>query len=151
MRCLTAAFVTFTLCVAAHSAEHPGVFGQAPAVRTACELSKSTSSSSPQHVQVRARIRLYAHSAVITDDHCPDIRILLERAEGGPNMSFCDLGHECPLNTEDFLVIATFIGTYEHLRTNFGRLRLDRVQDLKRTRVLPVAAPNATLERTRGR
>jgi hypothetical protein len=102
-----------------------------------------------RHVQVRARIRLYAHSVVITDDHCPDVRILLEPAEGGPSMSFCDLGLECPLNTEDFLVIATFIGTYEHLGSNSGRLRLEWVQDLKRTRLVPVAAPNTSFERTR--
>ena len=149
MRWITLAFVTLTLCVAVHGAEQHGVSRQPLADRTACELSKSPPSSSMLHVQVRARIRLYAHSAVITDDHCPDVRILLEGAEGGPNMSFCDLGLECPLNTEDFLVIATFIGTYEYLGINSGRLRLERFQDLKRTRLVPVAAPNTSLERTR--
>src|SRR6185295_4694273 len=104
MRWITLAFVTYTLCVAVLGAEHQGVPGQALADRTACELTKSNSSGSMLHVQVRARIRLYAHSAVITDDQCPDVRILLERAEGGPNMSFCDLGLECPLNTENYLV-----------------------------------------------
>jgi hypothetical protein len=151
MRWITLAFVTFALCVAVLGAEQQGVPSQALADRTACELTKSNPSSSTLRVQVRARIRLYAHSAVITDDHCPDVRILLESSEGGPNMSFCDLGLECPLNTEDFLVIATFIGTYEHLGTKSGRLRLERLHDLKRTRLVSVAAPNTSFERTRVR
>ena len=91
-------------------------------------------------------------AALVLSSACGRSELLpgdIEGAEGGPNMSFCDLGLECPLNTEDFLVIATFIGTYEHLGMNSGRLRLERFQDLKRTRLVPVAAPNTSLERTR--
>jgi hypothetical protein len=149
MRRITLAFVTLTLCGAVQGAQQPEVSGKALADHTACELAKSAPSGSTQHVQVRGRIQLYAHSIVITDDRCPAVRILLERAEGGPDMSFCDLGLECPLNTENFLVVATFIGTYERLGTNSGRLRLERFQDLKRTRLVQVAAPNTSLERTR--
>jgi hypothetical protein len=149
MRQITLAFVTFALCGAVHGAEQPGVSGKALAARTACELAESAPDSTTQHVQVRARIQLYAHSAVITDDRCPAVRILIEHAEGGPDMSFCDLGLECPLNTENFLVIATFIGTYERLGANSGRLRLERIQDLERSRLAPVAAPNTLFERTR--
>jgi hypothetical protein len=149
MRALTFAFACSALCVAVCSAEQPEVSGQANANQTACELAKSAPTSSGNHVEVRARLRLYAHSAVIIDDNCPDVRILLEQADGGPNMSFCDLDFECPLNTENFVVIATFIGTYGRLGPNSGRLRLEKIQDLKRTRVVARAAPNTSLERTR--
>ncbi len=149
MRRITLAFVTLTLCGEVQGAQQPEVSGKAVADHTACELAKAAPSGSTQHVQVRARIQLYAHSVVITDDRCPAVRILLERAEGGPDMSCCDLGLECPLNTEDFLVVATFIGTFERRETDSGRLRVERFQDFKRTRVVPVAAPNTSLERTR--
>jgi hypothetical protein len=151
MRRITLAFVTLTLGGAVDAAEQPEVSVKALADHTACELANSAPSSSRQHVQVRARIQLYSHSAVITDERCPTVRIMLERAEGGPDMSFCDLGLECPLNTENFVVIATFIGTYERLGTTSGRLWLEKFQDLKRKRLVPVAAPNTSLERTRDR
>ena len=149
MRRVTLAFVTLALCGVVQGARQPELSGKALADHTACELAKLAPSGSTQHVQVRARIQLYAHSVVITDDRCPAVRILLERAEGGPDMSFCDLGFECPLNTEDFRVVATFIGTYERRGKHSGQLRLERFQDLKRTRLVPVAAPNTSLERTR--
>ncbi len=151
MRALTLVFATAMLCAAVSGAEQPHVSRQAPASRTVCELSKSPPSSSSDHVEVRARLWLYEHSAVITDDRCPEIRILLEGTSGGPNMAFCDLNFECPLNTEDFLIVATFVGIYNRLGAHSGRLRLEEVQDLKRTRVDARAAPNTSLERTRDR
>jgi hypothetical protein len=151
MRAIAIAFTTFTIGVAVGSAEQVDVERKAPFTRTVCELSVVPPSDSSKHVQIRARLRLYAHSAVVTDDHCPDVRVLLDGAEGGPDMSFCDLNLECPLNTENFLVVATFIGVYSRAGENFGRLRLERIRNLERTRLIPGAAPNTSVERTRER